>query len=331
MSPEDATVLGLVFILLDAIYIIHSLICLYSVVDFVWKASKKDGQGAEEQSETNATFSGSDDSSVVDIQKGKHAAVRLQLSLSRRNLQKEKEKNAQLNKNNQSNRSASRLKNQKSIRTSRVEEIQKNHAKHRDSAVRGIKQRQISRRSMLKARLAKRDKDKVKVVPVSGAAAGKGTRDEHVSGGENQGTTDDQVPIPKASIPSGEKTEQSVDEQNVEGEQATDGGITATSTMHAQEIETVRLLLKTKARSINKFKLIFGKVDQDNNGSLSKKEFKHLVQLTVKGNKEFSDSLNVYFDALWVDLCQTCQNQHNGVEVDEATATKWLFDKEGEE
>ena len=115
----------------------------------------------------------------------------------------------------------------------------------------------------------------------------------------------------------------------MEGEQATDGGI-ATS-MHAKEIETVRLLLKTRARSINKFKLIFGKVDQDNNGCLSKKEFKHLIQLTVRGNKEFSDSLNVYFDALWVDLCQTCQHQHNGVEVDEATATKWLFNKEGEE
>ena len=96
-------------------------------------------------------------------------------------------------------------------------------------------------------------------------------------------------------------------------------------TKYTKEIEAVRLLLKTKARSIKKFQMIFGKVDQDHNGSLSKKEFKQLMQLTVRGNKEFSDSLNVYFDALWVDLCETCQTQHNGVEVDEATATKWLF------
>ena len=99
----------------------------------------------------------------------------------------------------------------------------------------------------------------------------------------------------------------------------------------AKEIETVRLLLKKKSRSINMFSKIFKnkRIDQDKNGALSRKEFKSLIQTTVKGNKELSDTLDVYFEALWVDLCQHCEHNVVGdvkeVEVDLETAQKWLF------
>ena len=100
---------------------------------------------------------------------------------------------------------------------------------------------------------------------------------------------------------------------------------------YASEIATVRSLLKTHSRSRNKFQMIFNKVDQDDNGALSMKEFKVLIQLTVRGNKEFSGNLNVYFKALWTDLCQKCVNKKGGgeVEVDVNTATNWVFGSDG--
>ena len=72
-------------------------------------------------------------------------------------------------------------------------------------------------------------------------------------------------------------------------------------------------------------------MDKDGNGtgSLSKKEFKRLVQLAVKGDKRLADDLNVYFEALWVEMCQKCTEKGGGgeVEVDLDTAASWLFRK----
>ena len=73
---------------------------------------------------------------------------------------------------------------------------------------------------------------------------------------------------------------------------------------HASAIETVRLLLKKKVRSLNKFSVIFKKMDKDGNGALSKQEFARLILMTVKGNKELVDGLNVYFEALWLEVCR---------------------------
>jgi hypothetical protein len=96
---------------------------------------------------------------------------------------------------------------------------------------------------------------------------------------------------------------------------------------HTADIETVRLLLKTKVRSINKFSVIFKKMDKDGKGTLSRKEFKRLIQLTVKSNKELVDGLDVYFEALWVEVCRKCTKKGGGseVEVDLNAAVSWLF------
>ena len=115
------------------------------------------------------------------------------------------------------------------------------------------------------------------------------------------------------------------------GEKKTGTKVVPISSDFASEIATIRSLLKTKSRSPNKFQTIFNKVDQDGNGALSMKEFKVFIQLTVKGNKEFSDNLNVYFKALWTDLCQKCVNKYGGgaVKVDVNTATNWVFGSGG--
>ena len=98
---------------------------------------------------------------------------------------------------------------------------------------------------------------------------------------------------------------------------------------HTSTIETVRLLLKKKVRSINKFSAIFKKLDKDGKGTLSKKQFQRLIQLAVKGNKELTDGLGEYFEALWEDVFRKCTKKGGGgeVEVDLETAASWLFQK----
>ena len=108
------------------------------------------------------------------------------------------------------------------------------------------------------------------------------------------------------------------------------GGDSVVATMasdYTSDIETVRSLLQTKVQSINRFSVIFKKMDKEDKGALSKKEFGHLIQLTVKGNKKLGSSLNVYFEALWVDMCRNCTKKGGGgeVEVDLDTVTNWLF------
>ena len=57
---------------------------------------------------------------------------------------------------------------------------------------------------------------------------------------------------------------------------------------------------------------------------MSRKEFKRLIQLTVKSNKELVDGLDVYFEALWVEVC-TKKGGGGEVEVDLETVASWLF------
>jgi CRP-like cAMP-binding protein len=62
--------------------------------------------------------------------------------------------------NKATGRSPSKLKSKKSYRTTRVEEIQKNHQNHRDSAIKNIEQQQEKRRATLQLRLQARNKAK---------------------------------------------------------------------------------------------------------------------------------------------------------------------------
>ena len=106
------------------------------------------------------------------------------------------------------------------------------------------------------------------------------------------------------------------------------GSSSVVSTMaleHTSDIETVRVLLKTKVRSINKFSVIFRKLDKNGNGALSRKQFKQMIHLAVKGNNELVERLNLYFEAVWVDVCRNSTHKDGGVELDLDTAAKWLF------
>jgi CRP-like cAMP-binding protein len=151
MTKADMGLLGTMFILLDVIYIIHSLICLVSVARVVWNAANTN----EMNEETTATRSVSvHPVSHRDLNKFKQlkkeiAALRLQKNI-RQTMQN----------NKATGRSHSKLKSKKSYRTTRVEEIQKNHQNHRDSAIKNIKKRQSNSRTSLELRVQARKKVK---------------------------------------------------------------------------------------------------------------------------------------------------------------------------
>jgi CRP-like cAMP-binding protein len=154
MTKADMDLLGTMFILLDVIYIIHSLICLVSVARVVWNAANTN----EMNEETTATRSVSvHPVSHRDLNKFKQlkkeiAALRLQKNI-RQTMQNNKA-------TGRSGRSHSKLKSKKSYRTTRVEEIQKNHQNHRDSAIKNIKKRQSNSRTSLELRVQARKKVK---------------------------------------------------------------------------------------------------------------------------------------------------------------------------
>jgi hypothetical protein len=114
-------------------------------------------------------------------------------------------------------------------------------------------------------------------------------------------------------------------------------GVLTMAPDHKSDIETVRLLLKTKVRSLHKFSVIFRKMDKDDNGTLSRKQFKQLIHMAVKGDKELVDRLNLYFEVLWVGVCRGNGTHKDGgggggggdveleLELDLDTAAKWLF------
>jgi len=120
----DNEFLGTIFILLDVVYICHSVICFGSIGYDVWKASrKKITEGNEVVIRPSV---------VVPISSGTTMPNRRSLSQTKG----------------------------KSVRTLKVEEIQKNHEAHRNNRKKKLEKRQSERRNSVNARLAARQKAK---------------------------------------------------------------------------------------------------------------------------------------------------------------------------
>jgi hypothetical protein len=88
--------------------------------------------------------------------------------------------------------------------------------------------------------------------------------------------------------------------------------------------------LQKKCGHAIKFENIFNRIGKDHSGSLSKNQFRKLITLAVKGNSEIVDHLSSYFDALWLDVCQTSHVDDPSLRVEKKqvnleTATNWLF------
>jgi hypothetical protein len=86
-----------------------------------------------------------------------------------------------------------------------------------------------------------------------------------------------------------------------------------------KEIESVRNFVQKKVKTKKRFMKIFQKIDQDQSGTLSKKEFARLLKVAVKGNGAVGKNLSKCFETLWLDVCRS------GHCVDVVTCLKWLF------
>ena len=124
LNESDAELLGIIFILLDVVYICHSVICFGSIGYDVWKASRKQiTEGNEVVIRTSV---------VVPISSGTTITNHRFLSQTKG----------------------------KSVRTLKVEEIEKNHEVHRHNRKKKLEKRQTERRNSVNARLAARKKAK---------------------------------------------------------------------------------------------------------------------------------------------------------------------------
>ena len=123
LNESDAELLGIIFILLDVVYICHSVICVGSIGYDVWKASGKQITEGEVVIRPSV---------VVPISSGTTIPNRRLLSQTKG----------------------------KSVRTRKVEEIEKNHEVHRNNRKKKLEKRQTERRNSVNARLAARKKAK---------------------------------------------------------------------------------------------------------------------------------------------------------------------------
>ena len=124
LNESDAELLGIIFILLDVVYICHSVICFGSIGYDVWKASRQQiTEGNEVVIRTSVVVPISSGTTITD------------------------------------HRLRSQTKG-KSVRTLKVEEIEKNHEVDRNNRKKKLEKRQTERRNSVNARLAARKKAK---------------------------------------------------------------------------------------------------------------------------------------------------------------------------
>jgi hypothetical protein len=146
MSPKDKACVGSVFILLDAVYMTHSFICLGSVVHDVWKAANGDGNEAEE-GQTKKT-AGSSSVSVVPVSQnlGTKESKQLRKEIAALKVQKK------IQQTLQGSVASGNLKT--------VEDIETNHQHQRDRAMKKIQRRQTESHNSVELRLKARKKVK---------------------------------------------------------------------------------------------------------------------------------------------------------------------------
>ena len=146
MQEEETAFVGTVFILLDAVYMTHSFICLGSVVHDVWKAANGDDNEAEEGQTKKAA--GSSSVSVVPVSQnlGMKESKQLRKEIAALKLQKK------IQQTLQGSVASGNLKT--------VEDIETNHQHQRDRAMKKIQRRQTESHNSVELRLKARKKVK---------------------------------------------------------------------------------------------------------------------------------------------------------------------------
>ena len=157
LDDEDANLLGIVFILLDVVYIIHSLTCFASIARYIWRASGNKQNGKEKETlSTSKSIRTSvvvpapqiDSTATTNHDMHIYAALKLQQNMR-----------AAIH-NKLTNKRTDSLTRIKSIRTRTAEEIQRTSTNHRNSTVKQIKKRHTARHSSLQIKVKARQKAK---------------------------------------------------------------------------------------------------------------------------------------------------------------------------
>jgi hypothetical protein len=192
---------------------------------------------------------------------------------------------------------------QKVVDTDKVDKLKENHAKHRMAAINKIKAREKQADSRVRQRLKDRRKKKLeqlehekkkstKVVPVA-------TRRDGFDA--SKAAT---VPV---NVPASAAVAAAV------------SSIPVGRIMAQKDIDEIRQTIHDKIGNVQKLQMIFGKLDQDQTGSLSVHEFKRLIASVSK-----TPPTKTVFKAIWQDVCQLRKAGNGTTEIDFDTFKAWL-------
>ena len=150
LDDEDANFLGIVFILLDVVYIIHSLTCFASIARYIWRASGKETLSTSKSIRTSVVVPAPQIDSTTTTNHDMHVYAALKLQQNMRAAVHNKLTNKGTNSLTRTAEAIQRT----------AEEIQRTSTNHRNSTVKQIKKRHTARRSSLQIKVQARQKAK---------------------------------------------------------------------------------------------------------------------------------------------------------------------------
>jgi hypothetical protein len=192
---------------------------------------------------------------------------------------------------------------QKVVDTDKVEKLEKHTAAHRTAAIQKIQAREKKADARVRQRLRDRRIQKLKVKNEQ--------KSEHST---------KVVPVATAP-PNSKKYDPTSNAARVPVSVAIAAAVSSipVETMAQKDIDALRQSIHDKIGTVQKLKLIFGKLDQDKTLTLSKPEFKRLIGSVVR-----PPPTKTMFKAIWRDVCQLRKSGDGEKEIDFETFKAWL-------
>ena len=191
---------------------------------------------------------------------------------------------------------------QKVVDTDKVEKLEKSTAAHRTAAIQNIQAREKRADARVRQRLRDRRQQKLKNEKKS----------EHST-----------KVVPVATAPSDTKkydpTSNAVRVPVSVAIAAAVSSIPVETTMTQKDMDALRQSIHDKIGTVQKFQMIFGKLDQDKTSTLSPPEFKRLIGSIVR-----PAPTKTVFKAIWRDVCQLRKSGDGVNEIDFETFKAWL-------
>jgi len=278
LKDEDRQAMGWVLVMLDVVFMVASVVAFVLVIVLLRAIGADSREGNKEKLNKEGL------SKVVPSQQSEQQQEQQRSMLGKEIVALKWQKNI---------RQTLMLRSAKSIRTRKVEEIEKNHESHRNMAVQNIKQQQAKRRGSLQLRVQARNQKK------------------NVGQAVNDG----------AALPENETVLEQEQEQVARGG---GGGSGSDVTNMKERVDTIRLALCKIMKTPAMFQKWLTHQDKASAGLLSRVHFTKLVRKIVQkmGKEDVKES---FMGSMWALVKEGGGKEVVWDQVEHGVVKQWVF------